>query len=96
MKRHKAYYSDIECRNRLAEAMESGSTGNAQYHIISVGCAWDQRSYSASIDGFYLGYHAAIAILEEIEPCSCPALKLESNILCMEHRLGYIKTHEAL
>ena len=35
-----------------------------------------------------------IAILEEIEPYSFPALKLESNILCMEHRLGYIKTHE--
>ena len=65
-------YSDIERRNRLAEAMESGSTGKVQYHIVSVACAWDQRSYSASIDGFYLGYHAAVAILEEIEPESFP------------------------
>lgn len=94
MKRHREYYADIERRNSLAEAMDTGSTGKAQYHIVSVECAWDQRSYSASIDGFYLGYHAAVAILEEIEPYSFPALKLESNILCMEHRLGYIKTHE--
>lgn len=94
MMRHSEYYSDIERRNSLADAMETGSTGKAQYHIVSVECAWDQRSYSASIDGFYLGYHAAVAILEEIEPYSFPALKLESNILCMEHRLGYIKTHE--
>lgn len=96
MMRHREYYSDIERRNSLAEAMETGSNGKAQYHIVSVECAWDQRSYSASIDGFYLGYHAAVAILEEIEPYSFPALKLESNILCMEHRLGYIKTHETL
>lgn len=92
MMRHKAYYADIECRNKLADAMETGSTGKVQYHIVSVECAWDQRSYCASIDGFYLGYHAAVAILEEIEPYSFPALKLESNILCMEHRFGYIET----
>ena len=96
MMQHREYYSDIELRNSLADAMETGSTGKAQYHIVSVECAWDQRSYSASIDGFYLGYHAAVAILEEIEPYSFPTLKLESNILCMEHRLGYIKTQETL
>lgn len=91
---HREYYSDIERQNSLAEAMESGSTGKAQYHIVSVECAWDKRAYSTSIDGFYLGYHPAVAILEAIEPYSFPALKLDSNILCMEHRLDYITTHE--
>ena len=33
MMRHREYYSDIERRNSLADAMETGSTGKAQYHI---------------------------------------------------------------
>jgi len=47
------------------------------------------------MDGFYLGYHAAAAILEEIEPCHFAAPKLERNILCMEHHLGYIQSDAA-
>ena len=89
MKRHREYYADIERRNNLAEAMETGSTKKTQYHIVSVECAWDQRSYSASIDGFYLGYHAAVAILEEVDPGSFPRLQMEKHILSMEHCLGF-------
>lgn len=63
--------------------------------INSLACAWELRSYSASLDGFYLGYHAAAAILEEIEPCHFAAPKLERNIFCMEHHLGYIQSDAA-
>lgn len=95
MKRHWKYYSHMEYREKLANAMVTGTTSETQYHLVSVACAWEQRSYSASMDGFYLGYHAAAAILEEIEPCHFAAPKLERNILCMEHHLGYIQSDAA-
>lgn len=63
MKRHRKYYSHMEYREKLANAMVTGTTSETQYHLVSVACAWEQRSYSASMDGFYLGYHAAVAIL---------------------------------
>ena len=62
MMRHREYYAKIEHRNHLAEALEAEVGCKNQYHLVSVACAWAQRAYSASMDGFYLGYHAAVAI----------------------------------
>ncbi|MGM9605163.1 MAG: hypothetical protein ACI3XG_08850 [Faecousia sp.] len=94
MTRHREYYAKIERRNQLAKALEAEVGRKNQYHLVSVACAWEQRSYSASMDGFYLGYHAAVAILEEVEPNSFPRLQMEGNILCMEHQLGFIRNRK--
>ncbi len=94
MTRHREYYAKIERRNQLAKALEAEVGCENQYHLVSVACAWEQHSYSASIDGFYLGYHAAVAILEEVDPDSFPRLQMEGNILCMEHQLGFIRKRE--
>lgn len=94
MMRHREYYAKIEHRNHLAEALEAEVGYENQYHLVSVACAWEQRSYSASIDGFFLGYHAAVAILVEVDPSSFPGLQMEGNILCMEHQLGFIRKRE--
>lgn len=96
MKRHKGYFDDITRRNDLAYAMEEETDDTIRYHVVSVESAWGQRAYSASIDGFYLGYRAAIAILEKVEPQNWPALAMERNLLMMEHRLGVIKSYEEI
>ena len=96
MKRHKGYFDDITRRNKLAYAMEEETDDMIRYHVVSVESAWGQRAYSASIDGFYLGYRAAIAILEKVEPQNWPALVMERNLLMMEHRLGFIKSYEEI
>ena len=89
MMRHREYYAKIERRNQLAKALEAEVGCENQYHLVSVACAWEQRAHSASIDGFYLGYHAAVAILEEVDPGSFPRLQMEKHILSMEHCLGF-------
>lgn len=96
MKRHEGYFDDIIRRNDLAYAMEEETDDTIRYHVVSVESAWAQRTYSASIDGFYLGYRAAIAILEKVEPQNWPALVMERNLLMMEHRLGFIKSYEEI
>ena len=96
MKRHKVYFDDISHRNKLACTMEEEKDDTIRYHVVSVESAWGQRAFSASIDGFYLGYRAAIAILEKVEPQNWPALAMERNLLMMEHRLGFIKNYEEI
>ena len=96
MKRHKEYFDDVIHRNRLACAMEDETDDTIRYHVVSIESAWGQRAYSASVDGFYLGYRAAIAILETVEPQNWPALAMERNLLMMEHRLGFIKNYEEI
>ena len=96
MKRHKGYFDDITRRNDLAYAMEEETDDTIRYHVVSIESAWGQRAYSASVDGFYLGYRAAIAILEKVEPQNWPALAMERNLLMMEHRLGVIKSYEEI
>ena len=81
MKRHKRYFDDITRRNKLAYAMEEETDDMIRYHVVSVESAWGRRAYSASIDGFYLGYRAAIAILEKVEPQNWPAPAMERKII---------------
>ena len=96
MKRHKEYFDDVIRRNKLACAMEEETDDTIRYYVVSIESAWGQRAYSASVDGFYLGYRAAIVILETVEPQNWPALAMERNLLMMEHRLGFIKSYEEI
>lgn len=96
MMQHINYYTNIEQQNMLAREIEAAIDVATYYHFVSVQCAWDQRSYSASIDGFYLGYRSAIAVLGVINPQSFPHLKMESKLLSMEHQLGFIKSYDEI
>lgn len=96
MMQHINYYTNIEQQNMLAREIEAAIDAAAYYHFVSVQCAWDQRSYSASIDGFYLGYRSAIAILGVVNPQSISSLKMESKLLSMEHQLGFIKSYDEI
>ena len=62
-----------------------------QEHMVSVACAWQQRVYSAAMDGFYCGYRAAYDLMEDL----MPLVKVQNmdKILTMEYHMGYIKPY---
>ena len=94
MKRHISNYANIEHRNEIGESLADEMDEALHEHLVSIECAWSQRAHSASINGFYVGYRAALAILDKIEPFSCCSVVMSSKVLSMEHRLGYIKSFE--
>lgn len=96
MMQRKEYYENIEQRNALAYEIEASTDSTQQYHFISIQCAWDQRSYSASMDGFYLGYRSAIAVLGVVHPQSLSTLKMEEKLLSMKHQLGFIQNNDEI
>lgn len=96
MKRHLENYANIEHRNEIGASIIDGMDEKMHEHFVSVECAWSQRAHSASINGFYAGYRAALAILDKIEPFSCCSVKMNSKVLSMEHRLGYIRSFEEI
>ncbi len=62
-----------------------------QEHMVSIGCAWSQRVYSAALLGFYCGYRAAYDIMASIDPLV--KVKSADKILLMEYHLGFIKPY---
>jgi len=91
MKRHLTNYANIEHRNEVSAKLADGMDNILRQNLIFIECAWSQRAHSAAINGFYIGYRTALAILDKIEPLSCSSVVMGSKVLSMEHRLGYIK-----
>ena len=91
MQRHHENYANIEHSNSLDAAISETLSEADQEHLVSIGCAWQQRIYNAAIDGFYCGYRAAYDLMEAIHPL----VKAENmdKILTMEYHLGYIKPY---
>ena len=91
MQRHHENYANIERSNSLDAAISETLSEADQEHMVSIGCAWQQRIYNAAMDGFYCGYRAAYDLMEAIHPL----VKAENmgKILTMEYHLGYIKPY---
>ena len=91
MQRHHENYANIEHSNSLDAAISETLSEADQEHLVSIGCAWQQRIYNAAMDGFYCGYRAAYDLMEAIHPL----VKAENmdKILTMEYYLGYIKPY---
>ncbi len=91
MQRHHENFANIEKTNRLYASITDTLSKEDQEHMVSVACGWDQRVYSAALDGFYCGYRAAYDIMEAIEPL----VKVQSadKILLMEYHLGFIQPY---
>ena len=91
MQRHHENYANIEHSNSLDAAISETLSEADQEHLVSIGCAWQQRIYNAAMDGFYCGYRAAYDLMEAIHPL----VKAENmdKILTMEYHLGYIKPY---
>ena len=91
MQRHREYYANIELCNKYEKRIMESLSTEYQEHMVSVTCAWQQRVYSAAMDGFYCGYRAAYDLMESINPL----VKVQNmdKILTMEYHLGYIKPY---
>lgn len=94
MQRHTENYANIERRNELGRQLDKGETDVVKEHLVSIECTWSQRAHSASINGFYCGYRAALEIIEKVTPFSCCKVRMAGKILSMENWLGYTKTYE--
>lgn len=91
MQRHHVNYANIELCNKIeAEIMDALSEEDKE-HMVSVACAWQQRVYSAAMDGFYCGYRAAYEIMDMIDPLV--KVRCVDKILTMEYHLGYIQPY---
>lgn len=89
MCRHIRNYENIQQRNEIGLALNEGESKYTQEHIVSVECAWSQRAHSASLNGFYCGYRAALAITDKVSPMG--SVRSHGKLVTMEHWLGYTK-----
>ena len=91
MQRHRSNYANIELCNKIDSEIMETLTEKDQEHMVAVVCAWQQRVYSAAIDGFYCGYRAAYEIMDLVNPLV--KVQCVDKILTMEYHLGYIKPY---
>lgn len=89
MQRHNSNYTNIELCNKIDADIMATLSKEDQEHMVSVVCAWQQRVYSAAMDGFYCGYRAAYEIMDGIDPLV--KVRCVDKILTMEYHLGYIQ-----
>lgn len=82
-------YKSIEHRNNLYSQLCNKSE-IVHTHMVSVDCTWSQRAYSASIYGFYCGYHGAMCIVDEVMPLPFGSAMNTRKTISMEHQLGFI------
>lgn len=94
MQRHFDNYANIERRNNLAHQLCENESKEVSEHIVSIECTWSQRAHSASINGFYCGYRAAMEVIDKVLPFDCCKVKMAGKILSMEYWLGYTKPYE--
>ena len=91
MQRHRSNYANIELCNKIDTEIMETLTEKDQEHMVAVVCAWQQRVYSAAMDGFYCGYRAAYEIMDLVNPMV--KVQCVDKILTMEYHLGYIKPY---
>lgn len=91
MQRHRSNYANIELCNKIDIEITETLTKKDQEHMVAVVCAWQQRVYSAAMDGFYCGYRAAYEIMDLVNPLVM--VQCVDKILTMEYHLGYIKPY---
>lgn len=94
MQRHKENFQNLELLNQLGEQLSEGEELSTNEHIISLQCGWEQRSHSAAVDGFYVGYRAALDLIDYISPESNCKNKMMGKLLSVECMLGYIDSYE--
>ena len=91
MQRHRSNYANIELCNKIDTEIMETLTEKDQEYMVAVVCAWQQRVYSAAMDGFYCGYRAAYEIMDLVNPLV--KVQCVDKILTMEYHLGYIKPY---
>lgn len=89
MRTYSDYYKNIAHRNDLYSQLCDGRSEAVHTHMVSLDCAWSQRVYSASINGFYCGYHGAMGIIDEVMPLPSGSAMNSSKTVSMTDWFGF-------
>lgn len=87
MQRHHKNYARIVKVQQLTQEVDNTLDPADTSHFVSICCAWNNRIYNASLQGFYCGYRAAYAVIECIEPLG--RIQNIDKILSTEYYLGF-------
>jgi len=88
MRTYAENFQNIEHRNTLYSQLCKKSEA-VHKHMISMDCNWSQRAYSASIYGFYCGYHGAMNIIDEVMPLPFGSSMNTRKTVAMTHWFGF-------
>lgn len=88
---HTESYENIRQRNALLDALHKEEDSAVSEGLLSVDCAWNQRTYSASIHGFYCGYLGAMQIIDDVGKSQGGCRQMTAKRVAMEHYFGYSK-----
>ena len=80
MRTYPENFENIEHRNKLYAQLCCKSE-IIHTHMVSIDCTWSQRAHSASIYGFYCGYHGAMGIIDEICRYHSAAPRIQERLL---------------
>ena len=89
MRTYPENYKGIEHRNNLYSQLCNKSE-IVHTHMVSVDCTWSQRAYSASIYGFYCGYHGAMCIVDEVMPLPFGSAMNTRKTIAMTNWFGFL------
>lgn len=93
MEHHADNYANIEKRNVLYGQLSADESEATIERLVAVSCYWSQAAHSASLNGFYFGYRAALSIKDRIAPFEGDYMARVCKQLAMEHQLGYIESY---
>lgn len=96
MERHQENNANVEKRHDLYARITEGESKQTADLMTIICCYWDQAAHSASLNGFYCGYRAALGITFTVTPFNHYLPEVSSKLLNMEYRLGYIKSYSEI
>ena len=91
MRTYTENFGNIEKRNALY-AQHSSKPESVHTHMVAIDCTWSQRAYSASIYGFYCGYHGAMCIIDEVMPLPFSSAMNTRKTVAMTSRFGFVRS----
>lgn len=96
MEHHAENFANVEKRNELYGKLTADEPETITEGMVVVSCYWSQASHSASLNGFYCGYRAALSIKDRIAPFEGDYMARVRKELAMEHQLGYIESYSEI
>lgn len=83
-------FENVERRNKLY-AQLCRKSEIVHTYMVSMDCTWSQRAHSASIYGFYCGYHGAMGIIDEVMPLPFCSTSNTRKTVAMANWFGFLK-----
>lgn len=94
MKQHHKFYERYTKVNSLEKGIRDLLCDEDKDYTMYLCDAWHERIYNAALQGFYFGYRAGFAIVDNIDMLG--SVHHISKILTTEYHLGYIHSYKEL